>query len=639
MSEVIRNERLAIRQKLVTIYREQLTRTVQQVNEAWSKNYRFLDTQDPNAHFYQVLAAVTRNNFCDGLLICDSSGISLYPTASLETDSLAQKSSSFTEAWQLEFDKQEFAQAAELFDRISREGDDLTSLTALIGKSRCLSKLGMMDQAIKTCRQVAFSPLQEQGDAQILTLIGNAGLLLLKFTSGNDKATFEETLTKLVPMLYSANKAGVSIPPNQNLFMAQKVLDAARSESPILGVRLQPQLAYLQKLISAEELSIRIAENAYKVDVFKNWPKDTLQQFNVGNEVFYGQIHKTANKTFLAIFSSKTFGPTLTDYQKNFSDTCVDYRILDDTGRLIAGVEQPGDEPFTTEPAGKHFPGWKVQLFFKGGDAFKKAANEKITIYIWTGTLVISLILVSGAFAAKAVINQVKLNRLKNDFIATVSHELKTPLASMRVLVDTLLEGNYRNQQQALEYLQLISTENIRLSRLIDNFLTFSRMERNKRVFQLARIDPAEIARAAADAVKTKFNNERCKFTIDIQQDLPLVYADHDAMVTVIVNLLDNAYKYSLDDKCIELRVLAENGFVVFRVTDNGLGLSRRSIKKIFKKFYQVDRSLSRRAGGCGLGLSIAKFIVDAHKGSICVESKLDQGSTFTVRLPSAKRV
>jgi signal transduction histidine kinase len=116
---------------------------------------------------------------------------------------------------------------------------------------------------------------------------------------------------------------------------------------------------------------------------------------------------------------------------------------------------------------------------------------------------------------------------------------------------------------------------------------------------------------------------------------LPDVLADHDAMVTVLVNLLDNAYKYSYDDKRIELRVFVEDGQIYFCVSDNGTGMSRRSAKKIFKRFYQVDRSLSRRGQGCGLGLSIAKFIVDAHKGSISVDSKPGEGSTFTVRLPA----
>jgi len=104
----------------------------------------------------------------------------------------------------------------------------------------------------------------------------------------------------------------------------------------------------------------------------------------------------------------------------------------------------------------------------------------------------------------------------------------------------------------------------------------------------------------------------------------------------VLVNLLDNAYKYSHDDKHIDFRVYNEDGSVCFSVSDKGIGLSQRAIKKIFKRFYQVDSSLSRHAEGCGLGLSIAKFIVDAHKGSISVESIPGKGSTFTVKLPKS---
>ena len=260
------------------------------------------------------------------------------------------------------------------------------------------------------------------------------------------------------------------------------------------------------------------------------------------------------------------------------------------------------------------------------------------------------MILAAGSVAGQAVSKQVKLNKLKNDFIATVSHELKTPLASMRVLADTLLEGNYKDRQQATEYLELICKENKRLSGLIDNFLTFSRMERNKQTFEMVKTSPAAIVHAAAEAVKTKFANGCCEFEVQTAENLSDVMADQDAMVTVLVNLLDNAYKYSYDEKRIVLRVFAgvlkrkkgrlgvpaKDNAVCFQVTDNGVGLSRWGAKKIFNRFYQIDRSLSRQAEGCGLGLSIVKFIVDAHKGSISVKSKPGKGSVFTVKLPAA---
>jgi signal transduction histidine kinase len=308
------------------------------------------------------------------------------------------------------------------------------------------------------------------------------------------------------------------------------------------------------------------------------------------------------------------------------------YRLVDDTGRFVAGLEDVKTRPFLDAVLADNFANWKLQLYFRDGGVFDRAASRQIALYTWSGVLVIVLILSAGALAIRAVGKQIKLNKLKNDFIATVSHELKTPLASMRVLVDTLLEGNYEDQKQATEYLQLTSKENERLSRLIDNFLTFSRMERGKQKFEFSPVNPAIIAQDAADAAGAKFDNQICKFDVNIEDNLPDVSADKDALVTVLVNLLDNAYKYTGDDKKISLRVFAQDNMVCFQVTDNGIGLSKRAVKKIFGRFYQVDRTLSRQAGGTGLGLSIVKFIVDAHKGKIEVESKPGKGSEFIVK-------
>jgi two-component system, OmpR family, phosphate regulon sensor histidine kinase PhoR len=158
-------------------------------------------------------------------------------------------------------------------------------------------------------------------------------------------------------------------------------------------------------------------------------------------------------------------------------------------------------------------------------------------------------------------------------------------------------------------------------------------MERNKQVFDFASASPVEIANNAAEAVQAKFEKANVLFSLNVLKPLPMIEADKDAMVTVLVNLLDNACKYSYDNKQIELNVFTENNSVCFAVKDNGIGMTRKQTKKIFDRFYQADTSLSRRAEGAGLGLSIVKFIVDAHKGKIEVDSKLGQGSKFTVRL------
>jgi signal transduction histidine kinase len=218
-----------------------------------------------------------------------------------------------------------------------------------------------------------------------------------------------------------------------------------------------------------------------------------------------------------------------------------------------------------------------------------------------------------------------------------VSHELKTPLSSIRLLVDTLLDQEPADPRQTREYLQLVARENERLSRLIDNFLTFSRIERGKQRFAAEPVEPADVAGRAIAALHDRLTDPACRFTLQAQPELPPIVGDCDSLVTVLVNLLDNALKCSGPQKQIALRVYSSANHVVFAVEDNGIGLSARDKRRVFDRFYQVDQRLTRTTGGCGLGLCIVKSIVAAHGGSVQVESQPGKGSTFIVTLPSQK--
>jgi len=240
-----------------------------------------------------------------------------------------------------------------------------------------------------------------------------------------------------------------------------------------------------------------------------------------------------------------------------------------------------------------------------------------------------------GLVAAGLLRRQMAVAQLKNDLVANVTHELKTPLSSMRLLVETLLNSPKLEEKTARDYLQLIARENLRLSQLIDNFLAFSRIERDKYAFEFRPVPAGEIAESAAAAVRERFNAPQCHFQTRIGENLPEVVADSGAMVTALVNLLDNAWKYSGEEKEIVFTAEARNGGVIFAVKDNGIGLPPGESERIFKRFYQVDPKLSRTGSGCGLGLSIVQFIVTAHSGAVTVESEPGKGSRFSIVLPA----
>jgi signal transduction histidine kinase len=636
MSRVIANERLVVRQKLTALYQDKLAEASAKTESIFAARLAGLDKINPTANPYSFFRHLVLESNSQGLVLWDADGSVVFPQTAGVIGNDVFADSPLAGAWHEEFAKRQYSDAAQLYDRFTTDHDPHTAIAAITGKSRCLSKLGRFNEAIEQCQKAAFAPSAESADPALRLTVENARLLLLSLLkqsgpSSLNSRIFNQTIAALTGDLYSPAGDRAMLPANQNLFIAQKVIEALQGPFHFDDAKAREQL---EKLAAAEELSIFAAETLRP----SAGVSDGCFQTALGQKQVYGFRHRLQSSTLLVLLSDAGMTSVLSGYHDAFSGSESTYRILNALGGFVAGTPQPQGIPFSVAALPEGFPGWKAELYFQGSDVFQKAADRQIAVYAWTGFLVILLILIAGGFATRAVGRQIRLNEMKNDFIATVSHELKTPLASMRVLVDTLLEGNVRDEAQANEYLRLTVKENERLSRMIENFLTFSRMERNKVAFTIVDAKPAAIAGDAIESVRTKFATHDCHLAVDIADDLPEMQADHDAIVTVLVNLLDNACKYTTDDKRVSLRIYPDDGFVCFAVSDNGIGLARRHVRRIFERFYQVDSSLTRKAEGCGLGLSIVKFIVDAHKGKITVESKRGQGSTFTVRLPVGRR-
>ena len=306
------------------------------------------------------------------------------------------------------------------------------------------------------------------------------------------------------------------------------------------------------------------------------------------------------------------------------------------TFQVLAPNETSGNEPSITLESS--MPGWRLAI--SSEDDSINGGSERVALFAWTALALIALTLFLTWLVIRSWWEQMRIARLKNDLVATVSHELKTPLSSIRLLVDTLLDQDANASDQAAirgharEYLELISQENARLTRLIDNFLTFSRMERGKQAARLEPMDAREVVVQAADAMRKRFDaTDDCELVVEANEPA-LVRGDIDLLVTSVVNLLDNAWKYSGESKRVLLSCQRQGQRVVIAVQDNGIGLSSQATAKIFDRFYQVDQRLSRSQEGCGLGLSIVKYLVEAHGGEVTVASDPGVGSIFSISLP-----
>ncbi|MCJ7779156.1 MAG: hypothetical protein MUP16_12700, partial [Sedimentisphaerales bacterium] len=291
ISQVVSNERLAVRQKLITVYKEQLEKTLRQANKISSDYYKLLDDKEIQAHPYRKkLFAAGKTNFA-GLLIYNAEGRRIYPLLTSEIEGAVEYSELFKDAWELEFVEHELSQAADIYARKAMYGsDDRVRLAGLIGKSRCLAKLEKRDEAIAECKQAAFSPLEKTAKPAILVLIGNARLLLLNLTQDNPaySALFKETFDKLNSMVYSVNEAGFALPADHNLFLAQALADIARKRDLLNDKIPDPSgrgLADLERLIAAEELSIRVSENFPEADTLENVKENKLQHLPLYSEL------------------------------------------------------------------------------------------------------------------------------------------------------------------------------------------------------------------------------------------------------------------------------------------------------------------------------------------------------------------
>ena len=181
----------------------------------------------------------------------------------------------------------------------------------------------------------------------------------------------------------------------------------------------------------------------------------------------------------------------------------------------------------------------------------------------------------------------------------------------------------------------MITWENKRLGHLIENFLSFSRMERDKNSFDLQPVDPQTVAREAEVVFRERLPDGDGFLRVECGGNLPLIMADREALQTALGNLLENALKYGGRDPDILLAVELVEGWVEFSVTDKGIGIAAEDQKRIFEKFYQARTRLSEHAGGVGLGLSIVSFIVEKHRGELKLESEPGKGSRFTIRIPA----
>lgn len=311
--------------------------------------------------------------------------------------------------------------------------------------------------------------------------------------------------------------------------------------------------------------------------------------------------------------------------------------VVDEEGRIVFGPPLRTGE-FTV---GVRFPttlyNWRVQISPTASEELATRVQSRKSLELVFVTLSCVVIVAGVATILVVAERQRRLTALKGDFVANVSHELKTPLALVRMFGEMLQSGRVSSAEKQKEYLDIIVAESERLSSLIENVLDFAKVERGREAYEFAVGDLGAAVAGAVQVYRYRAEREKVQLALDVESDLPAVRLDPRAVQLAVINLLDNAIKYAPDTGVVRVTVRREGPVVAVRVADRGPGVPADEQARIFDRFVRGARTASGegpRVRGSGIGLALVKHIAESHGGRAWVESRLGEGATFVVTLP-----
>jgi signal transduction histidine kinase len=320
----------------------------------------------------------------------------------------------------------------------------------------------------------------------------------------------------------------------------------------------------------------------------------------------------------------------------NAASSDIAFTISDENRQVLYSNAAAQNGYFLETNFDPPFANWKARVGLKNTNLDELARNSFLQSA--GATLLVLVFLLGGmALTIRATDREARLAQAKSNFVSNVSHELKTPLSLLSLFSEILELGRVNSEEKKTEYYRIIRHESLRLNKVIDNILDFSKIEAGRKTYVFTRSDMAEVIGDVLSCYRYQIINSGFDIQTNIQPSLPPVLIDRDAMAQAISNLLDNAIKYSREMKQLSITTERLGDNLSIEIADHGIGIPRAEQSKIFEKFYRVGNGLVHDVKGSGLGLSLVKHIIEAHHGTISVESDVGKGSRFTILLPLAR--
>lgn len=428
----------------------------------------------------------------------------------------------------------------------------------------------------------------------------------------------------------------------ENNRSATKYADAEMKESPVSSSINLPRNVAPQK--TSAPTAAQMSKIAPAVSDFQTATEGATQGILarfVQNEVeviFWTRPDPATNWIFGITLGPKQIVPLLTRILPKTPDGSAEIAILNERAKPI--LREPQDftadwkRPFVATEIGEALPQWEVALYLTNPGRLNESARLVTTTLILLIALALAAISAGGFFVARDTQRQLALAQKKTDFVSNVSHELKTPLTSIRLFAEMLVDGRVDDPEKRNRYLRIISTESERLTRLVNNVLDFARSEKNRKTYQRQTIDLSDLIETLWETEEERLREKGFVTKWDAEPGSYLANCDADAVSQILVNLLSNAEKYSDGTREIELQTRVQNGQLEIRVMDRGIGIPTGLERKIFDPFFRADDSLASGVQGSGLGLTLAWRIAQDQGGDLIAQRREGGGSTFIFTLP-----
>lgn len=315
--------------------------------------------------------------------------------------------------------------------------------------------------------------------------------------------------------------------------------------------------------------------------------------------------------------------------------------VVDEGGAIVFGPPIKGTEYTVGKPFPTTLYNWRLQIALRSAEALGQSVEQQRLIELIMVSIAAFVVILGTAIVVVASVSERRVAALKSEFVANVSHELKTPLALVRMFAELLLSERVRTDEKRKQYLQIIVSESERLTALIENVLDFAKVERGKAEYDFALADVGPVVSRAAEIYRNRAEREGVSISVDVASDLPPAMVDARAIELGVLNLIDNALKYGTDGGSVRVEVRPAENDVAISVSDLGPGIDRAEQSAVFERFVRGKRARQAQVRGSGIGLALVKHIADAHKGSVRVVSPITpdgKGTSFVITIPAAER-